>query len=125
MNAVRNVDPMEVLNETESAMLAKNQAVLKGLFDAKRKAFLAVKDFSVITGNFTSQQLEATHENLQNLLDYTNSGFQNILSSTVSQWEALNTGLQSLLETTLENIYLAINNAQSGIQVNLNFHLQK
>ena len=116
---------MEVLNETESAMLAKNQAVLKGLFDAKRKAFLAVKDFSVITGNFTSQQLEATHENLQNLLDYTNSGFQNILSSTVSQWEALNTGLQSLLETTLENIYLAINNAQSGIQVNLNFHLQK
>lgn len=117
VNAVRNLDPMEVLNETESAIIAKNEAVLKGLFDAKRKAFLALQDFTVITGNFTSQQLDATSENLQNLLNFTNSGFQNVLTSTVSQWEAMNAGMQALFNTTLENINVALNNAQSGLQV--------
>ena len=106
VQAVRDVDPMEVLNETESAILSKNEAILKAVFDAKRKAFLALQDLSQITGDFTSQGLEITNQNVQNLLD-----------TTVSQWEAMNTSLQMFWNTTLDNLSMALTNTQSGLQV--------
>ena len=99
---------MEVLNETESAMLAKNEAVLKGLFDAKRKAFLALQDFSENTANFTSSAWSTTNQNAQLLLN-----------STASQWETMNVGLQNFWTNTLENLNSALNSAQSTLQVNL------
>ena len=120
LEAVINVDPMEVLNETESAMLAKNEAVLKGLFDAKRKAFLALQDLTELTGNLTSQHMEVTNEQLQNLYNFTNSGIQSMLTSTSNQWEAMNFAMQALFQATMENINTAMNNAQSGLQVNFN-----
>ena len=106
VQAVRDVDPMEVLNETESAILSKNEAILKAVFDAKRKAFLALQDLSQITGDFTSQGLEITNQNVQSLLD-----------TTVSQWEAMNTSLQMFWNTTLDNLSMALTNTQSGLQV--------
>ena len=106
VQAVRDVDPMEVLNETESAILSKNEAILKAVFDAKRKAFLALQDLSQITGDFTSQGLEITNQNVQSLLD-----------TTVSQWEAMNTSLQMFWNTTLDNLSTALTNTQSGLQV--------
>ena len=106
VQAVRDVDPMEVLNETESAILSKNEAILKAVFDAKRKAFLALQDLSQITGDFTSQSLEITNQNVQTLLD-----------TTVNQWEAMNASLQMFWNTTLDNLSLALTNTQSGLQV--------
>ena len=86
--------------------MSKNEAILKAVFDAKRKAFLALQDLSQITGDFTSQGLEITNQNVQNLLD-----------TTVSQWEAMNTSLQMFWNTTLDNLSTALTNTQSGLQV--------
>ena len=101
-----NVDPIQVINETESAVLLKNKAVLKAVFDAKRKAYLALKDLSKITTNFTVGAIDTTSQNVEALLN-----------NTALQVELMNTGLQNFWNTTLSNLNLALTNAQSNIQV--------
>ena len=108
VDAVRKVDPMEVLNDTESAVLEKNEAVLKAVFDAKRKAVIALQSLTDITGNFTVEAVEITNENLQSLMN-----------STATQWEAINTVIQAFWNNSLENLNSAITNAQSNLQVSL------
>jgi len=105
VNAIRNTDPIQVINDTESAILTKNEVVLKALFDAKRKAFLALQDFSENTANFTSSAWSTTNQNAQLLLN-----------STASQWETMNVGLQNFWTNTLENLNSALNSAQSTLQ---------
>ena len=99
---------MEVLNDTESAVLEKNEAVLKAVFDAKRKAVIALQSLTDITGNFTVEAVEITNENLQSLMN-----------STATQWEAINTVIQAFWNNSLENLNSAITNAQSNLQVSL------
>ena len=106
VDAVRHVDPIQVINDTESAVLLKNKAVLKAVFDAKRKAYLALKDLSKITTNFTVGAFTTTNSNLESLLN-----------NTATQWESMNTGLHNFWDTTLSNLNLALTNAQSNIQV--------
>ena len=105
-HGVQNVDPIQVINETESAVLLKNKAVLKAVFDAKRKAVSALKDLSMITTNFSVGALTTTNINLESLLN-----------NTSTQWESMNNGLQNFWNTTLGNLNLALTNAQSNIQV--------
>ena len=109
VNAIRNMDPIQVINDTESAILTKNEVVLKALFDAKRKAYLALQDFSENTANFTSAAWSTTNQNAQLLLN-----------STTSQWQTMNAGLQNFWTNALENLDSALNAAQSTLQVNLN-----
>ena len=66
-HGVQNVDPIQVINETESALLLKNKVVLKAVFDAKRKAYLALKDLSKITTNFTVGAIDTTSQNVEAL----------------------------------------------------------
>ena len=100
------MDPIQLINETESAVLLKNKAVLKAVFDAKRKAVSALKDLSMITTNFSVGALTTTNINLESLLN-----------NTSTQWESMNNGLQNFWNTTLGNLNLALTNAQSNIQV--------
>ena len=106
VDAVRQMDPIQLINETESAVLLKNKAVLKAVFDAKRKAVAALKDLSMITTNFSVGALTTTNINLESLLN-----------NTSTQWESMNIGLQNFWNTTLSNLNLALTNAQSNIQV--------
>ena len=105
-HGVQNVDPIQVINETESAVLLKNKAVLKAVFDAKRKAYLALKDLSKITTNFTVGAIDTTSQNVEALMN-----------NTALQVELMNTGLQNFWNTTLSNLNIALTNAQSNIQV--------
>ena len=88
--------------------MTKNEVVLKAVFDAKRKAFVALQDLSLTTANFTSSAWDTTNQNAQLMIN-----------STAAQWEAINTGLQSFWNNALENISAALANAQSSLQVNL------
>ena len=97
---------MEVLDRTEDALLQKNEAVVKGIFESKRKALLALQNFTVYAGNFTTQQLDATNE-----------GIQSIVNLTSQQWEATLEGINALLAITLQNINAAISSTQVRIQV--------
>ena len=93
--------------------MLKNKAVLKAVFDAKRKAYLALKDLSKITTNFTVGAIDTTSQNVEALLN-----------NTALQVELMNTGLQNFWNTTLSNLNLALTNAQSNIQVRkMNFDI--
>ena len=106
VDAIQQVDPIQVINETESAVLVKNKAVLKAVFDAKRKAYLALKDLSKITTNFTVEAVTTTNQNIEALLN-----------STALQVESMNSGLANFWNTTLSNLNSALTNAQANIQV--------
>ena len=106
VDAVQQVDPIQVINETESAVLLKNKAVLKAVFDAKRNAVQALKDISKFTTNFTVDAVGTTNLNMEALFN-----------NTAIQWELMNTGLVNFWNTTLSNLNLALTNAQSNIQV--------
>ena len=108
VDAVQQVDPIQVINETESAVLLKNKAVLKAVFDAKRNAVQALKDISKFTTNFTVDAVGTTNLNMEALLN-----------NTAIQWELMNNGLVNFWNTTLSNLNLALTNAQSNIQVSI------
>jgi len=105
VDAVQQVDPIQVINETESAVLLKNKAVLKAVFDAKRNAVQALKDLSKLTTNFTVDAVGTTNLNLEALIN-----------NTSIQWELMNTGLVNFWNSTLSNLNAALTNAQSNIQ---------
>ena len=108
VDAVQQVDPIQVINETESAVLLKNKAVLKAVFDAKRNAVQALKDLSKLTTNFTVDAVGTTNLNLEALIN-----------NTSIQWELMNTGLVNFWNSTLSNLNAALTNAQSNIQVSI------
>ena len=97
---------MEVLDRTEDALLQKNEAVVKGIFESKRKALRALTNFTKVAGDFTSEQLDATNE-----------GIQSVVNLTSQQWEATLEGINALLAITLQNINAAISSTQVRIQV--------
>ena len=114
VNAIRNTDPIQVINDTESAMLLKNEALLKVIFNAKRNALLALQDLSENTADFTSSAWNTTNLNAHLWLN-----------STSTQWEAINAGFQTFWSNAFENISAAITNAQSSLQVSSDSFIKK
>ena len=102
---VSELDPIEVINKTEVAILEKNAAVIGNVFEAKRQAVEVLKSLTGQHAAAISAFVNGTVEGLNSALETTQEGIS-LSKQTVANLAA---------ELTVENAQHGINTAQTAV----------
>ena len=102
---IANADPIEVLKNTEGAMIEKKEAVLNKVFDAKRDAFVLLKNLTITAGDIGAQTVDATIQGVNGAITSAQGGLQ--------ASKAIVSGIAN--QITMENAKIAIGNTQAAV----------